>query len=312
VTAATPSDARTAGRGAGRAARPAMGAAPILVPLDGSDKDVRALAVALAAADLTGGMIELVRVVPSPGEGGSREVRTAAEQDLAAVAPSLAAAGASATWAVLEADDVPAALLAYADARGAGLLVVGTRAAGAVARLRDGSVADRLVREGTRPVLLAPPLTDHVAGAEIRLRRVLVPHDGSAHALGALDALLRLARPGRLELVLVEVVPPSDHLPAGVAAVPAPPHSPHRAPAEARLAAAAGLAAARGVAAETHVAESPYPAEAISAGVRDHLVDVIALGTRGRGGLTRLLLGSVATGVVGRSEVPVLLMPAGD
>jgi len=37
--------------------------------------------------------------------------------------------------------------------------------------------------------------------------------------------------------------------------------------------------------------------------------DVVVLGTRGRSGLERLLLGSVADGVARRSTVPVVLVP---
>jgi hypothetical protein len=38
------------------------------------------------------------------------------------------------------------------------------------------------------------------------------------------------------------------------------------------------------------------------------LIDAIAMSTRGRSGLRRLMLGSVAEGVVRASEVPVLLV----
>ena len=49
-------------------------------------------------------------------------------------------------------------------------------------------------------------------------------------------------------------------------------------------------------------------AVAIVDAVREVLPDAIAMSTRGAGGLGRLLLGSVAEGVVRRSELPVMLL----
>jgi nucleotide-binding universal stress UspA family protein len=41
---------------------------------------------------------------------------------------------------------------------------------------------------------------------------------------------------------------------------------------------------------------------------REHEMDLIAMATHGRGGLARLLLGSVATGVLQRAGTPLLLV----
>lgn len=48
------------------------------------------------------------------------------------------------------------------------------------------------------------------------------------------------------------------------------------------------------------------PAEVILQYARENAIDLIVMGTHGRRGLNRLLLGSVAEEVVRRSEVPVL------
>ncbi len=52
-----------------------------------------------------------------------------------------------------------------------------------------------------------------------------------------------------------------------------------------------------------------HPAEVISEQARDLGVDLIVMGTHGRSGLQRALLGSVAQKVVSRAERPVLLVP---
>lgn len=59
---------------------------------------------------------------------------------------------------------------------------------------------------------------------------------------------------------------------------------------------------------ETVVAEGA-PADAILAYVDDAGVDRIVMGTRGRTGISRLVLGSVAEAVARRSPVPVTIVP---
>lgn len=50
------------------------------------------------------------------------------------------------------------------------------------------------------------------------------------------------------------------------------------------------------------------PAEIIAQYAREHRCDQVAMGTHGRGQMTGLLLGSVATKVLHRCSVPVLLV----
>jgi len=51
-------------------------------------------------------------------------------------------------------------------------------------------------------------------------------------------------------------------------------------------------------------------AEEILRHIKDNAVDLVAMSTHGRSGLSRLVLGSVAAQVVHRATVPVLLMRA--
>jgi nucleotide-binding universal stress UspA family protein len=68
--------------------------------------------------------------------------------------------------------------------------------------------------------------------------------------------------------------------------------------------------AAHGYAAEVLALPMGPPAEAILACARGIRADLIIMTTRGRGGLARLLLGSVADAVVRHARCPVLLVPA--
>ncbi|HVC34500.1 MAG TPA: universal stress protein [Chloroflexota bacterium] len=73
---------------------------------------------------------------------------------------------------------------------------------------------------------------------------------------------------------------------------------------------AAGLARQEGVAAETALrrADGRRVSDEIVAEAKDWPADLIVLGTHGRGGIGRLVLGSVAEGVARAAPVPVLLV----
>ena len=285
----------------------------VMVALDGSEKDARALAVAAALAELAGTGLHLLRVFDTPVEGLSGragalgvaeavgELRDAMRRALAGTADELAAnTGQPLTWQILDGADVPGVLMREAAERDVRLVVMGTRAAGAAGRALRGSVADRVMRESPRPVVLVPPGADRLRDKRIQVGRVLVPLDGSPLAAGAVDYLLALPGADRLEYVLVEVVPPRGDGRA-------------TAEAEQRLDEAAARVRARGApAVEVAVLAASQPAEAIVGSVREALVDLIVMSTRGTGGLRRMVLGSVAEGVIRSSEVPVMLLTPSD
>jgi nucleotide-binding universal stress UspA family protein len=267
----------------------------ILVPLDGSTKDGRALAVAADVARLADASLTVLRVLETRPEmtlGESREavlaaIREASERVGLAVPHGV-------TCEVIEADDVPAVLLARVTANVAAM-VMATRAPQAIGRALHGSVADRVVREATCPVMLVPPGADFMRGHDVRLRRVLVPLDGSGASVSVLAHLLAFAHAQELELVLLRLVAPT------------PTHSRAEA-AEAMLNELVARVRTRGVAAEARIIEGDVDAATITAAIRQELVDFIAMSTRGASGLDRLAFGSVATAVVRASEIPVLLV----
>jgi nucleotide-binding universal stress UspA family protein len=80
-----------------------------------------------------------------------------------------------------------------------------------------------------------------------------------------------------------------------------------RADAEEYLASIATTLRGRGVRVTTHVRIGDAVDE-ILAGARESEADLIAMTTHGRGGLGRLLFGSIAEAVLRQAEVPVFLM----
>lgn len=257
----------------------------VMVPLDGSEKDDRALAAAAAVAKLAEVPLHLVHVDPESADSRTELAGAAARL------PLRTARGV--TTAHLRGDGIAGQLVRHAAECGAALVVMATRAPGAVDRALHESVADEVMRESACPVMLVPPGTDYMRDKDVEFGRVLVPLDGSGLAERTLDFLLTLPGARALELALLEVVVPQhDH---GAA--------------RERLAAVAGRLRGAGVATvEFDVAESGDPAEAVCAAVRESLVDMIAMSSRGDSGVRRLVLGSVAQGVVRATDVPVLLL----
>jgi nucleotide-binding universal stress UspA family protein len=305
----------------------------ILVPLDGSFKDERALPAAVAFADLARADLRLIRVLTPVATGSSRpdplgveaaaaEAREDVERSVRSIAGRLIAdTGRAVTAEVAEGFDVAGVLVSRAGEPGISLVVMGTQAAGAIGRAMRGSVADRVMRESPRPVILVPPGTDGINRRDTKLRRVLVPLDGSEFALSAVNQLQRLPGHGALEFVLLEVVTPGfpSGSPPGLSALAdnVVPGSASRLPditreheaAEARLTKVADVLRSQGASnVRTRVVDATDAAAAIIRAARDEQVDFIAMSTRGSSGLKRFVLGSVAEQVVRESVVPVLLV----
>jgi nucleotide-binding universal stress UspA family protein len=142
----------------------------------------------------------------------------------------------------------------------------------------------------------------------IAIRRILVPTDFSACATPAVRYAAELSDKFAAELILLHVVPDAVlALPDAVMPTPAPPADLTALEAAGRDG-LANLIAAEGLAARHPRAEvrAGSPAAEILAAAKDLHADLVCIGTHGRGGLARVLLGSVAEHVVRQSPCPVL------
>jgi len=71
----------------------------------------------------------------------------------------------------------------------------------------------------------------------------------------------------------------------------------------------ADVGAGYGVEVEEHVVVG-YPARSIRSFVEDHDIDLVVIGSHGRSGLSRVILGSVAEKVLRQTRLPVLVVDA--
>lgn len=301
----------------------------ILVPLDGSDFGEHALPMAATLARRAGATLHLAHVhqlvMPVTPEGAAildtadLHVRLDEQAYIADVCRRLTSRAPLKVEQCLLEGDVVSALEGYADRAAIDLLVMTTHARGAIGRFWLGSVADTLVSQFGRPILLVRSREGRPdLDRETAMFRIVVPLDGTAVAEQMLAPAAEVAELFGAELHLVRVNPPpilTDYLPEGVGSVRIPlPDSElgtrERQEATDYLARVATKLEAKGVRVRTHVVIGERPSDGILAEAEADHADLIAVETHGRRGLSRFFFGSVADEVVRGSEVPVLLQKA--
>lgn len=189
------------------------------------------------------------------------------------------------------------ALRDFADDRGVAAIIVGAQGLGAVDRLLMGSVSDYLTRKAHCPVLVVGP--DATAGDG----PVVVATDGSAHAQTAARRVLPLL-PENTPLTVATVTsrPPDQH-PATALDILS-----QRSREGVADAVDEALAEIIDRADAAHAVLSGEPEEALVSFASDQGARALVIGTRGHGGLSRAVLGSVAQGVLRHAPCPVFIV----
>ena len=142
-------------------------------------------------------------------------------------------------------------------------------------------------------------------------RRLLVAFDDSPHARRALAEAVELAKRTNAQLTIVTVVPePSTWVSAGYGLAPA--AEPVQPEQLARGALDRAVSAVPHDLPVTILLRRGPAAQAILDQVEAGGHDLVVMGTRGRGDLSSLLLGSVSHRVLRESRVPVLVARAVD
>jgi nucleotide-binding universal stress UspA family protein len=142
-------------------------------------------------------------------------------------------------------------------------------------------------------------------------KRILVPVDGSSTSRAGLNEALRLARDQKAKLKLIHIVDELMIFSSSEAGLNIEPIIESMKRGGKRiLARAAKLASARGIRPETELWENATGrvAEVLIGRAKRWRADLIVMGTHGRRGVNRLVLGSDAELVVRNSPVPVLLV----
>lgn len=143
---------------------------------------------------------------------------------------------------------------------------------------------------------------------------ILVAVDGSDLASRALDHALKLAKALGSQVTIVTVTEPAALVGGGYGAVAGTAYDPipelieaQEQGAKALLAKAVETAKAAGIDAKTAYVSDSFPAEGIISTANDIKADLIVMGSHGRRGFGRLLLGSQTSNVLAHTTIPVLV-----
>ncbi|MEK6744909.1 MAG: universal stress protein [Nitrospirota bacterium] len=184
-----------------------------------------------------------------------------------------------------------------ADAANCDVIVMGRRGLKKIDRTLVGSVTARVIGHTQRDVLVVP------GGTTLGWKKVLVATDGSKYSGIAINKAVDFAKAYGGSLVVLSVVDvPMEFYAEAPKAVEDMIHK-----AREYTAAVKKQAEAAGVKAESYVGEAEAW-EAIVKLAQDQNVNMIVVGSHGRTGLRRLLMGSVTEKVIGHAPCPVLVV----
>lgn len=290
----------------------------VLVPTDGSDHALRAAEHGRYLADLFDATVHVVSVIDETAGTGPFGLAG----DDAEAANRLEAEAEAAIDTVVGVMDesfeiqrevlrgTPAeAILGYADDHGIDFLAMGTHGRTGVQRYVTGSVTESVVRHARAPVLTVRSVEE--SRVEGSYDEVLLPTDGSEEAGGAIEHGLRIAERADARVHVVNVVDvvglgasPEYTMPTSVL-------EDLESAGESATEDIAKRARDAGLEATTAVRHGS-PARELLDYTTEFDIDLVAMGTAGRSGIGRFLLGSTTERIMRHADVPVVAVNAGE
>ncbi|WP_416841640.1 universal stress protein [Haloferax sp. DFSO52] len=195
----------------------------------------------------------------------------------------------------------------YAEQYDYDLIVLPTHARQGLSRRILGSITEKVVRLSSRPVLTAR-LTD-TDRLTYPYERILVPTDGSLSAKRAAEHGIQLAAATDATVHVLGVVDDSALGPDVRSMLSG---SEYEQAVSTGIETVTSLAEEHGVSDVVEHLEHGKPSEQILETVEDNDIDAVVMGTTGKSGVDRILLGSVAAKTVRTAPVPVITVGPGQ
>ncbi|MBI4690875.1 MAG: universal stress protein [Nitrospirae bacterium] len=276
----------------------------ILVAFDGSESSKNALLQAFKLANDEECWITVVSVIP-PYTGDldlvavgniMRSLRKPCE-DALAEAEKIAKAERVLIKTVCEEGEIYERIVDLSDAENCDVIVMGQRGLGRLERAFVGSVTARVIGHSQRDVLVVPKNT------VIGWKKILFATDGSKYSNAAMEKAIDFAKSYGGELKAISVV----DVPAEFYAEAPKVVEDLTAKAKEFVANVKKKAEVSNIKTTTFIGEGDaYKVITDLAG--NEKADIIVMGSHGRTGLRRLLMGSVAEKVIGYAPCPVLVV----
>ncbi len=275
----------------------------ILVAFDGSPSAVNAVNQACRLAREEQSWVKVLAVLPTyEGDlefvalGGARRSMEQAGRKLVEKARALAAEARVSVLADVTQGEPYERIVRVAEEEKCDLIVMGRRGLSHLERDLIGGVTARVIGHTKRDILVVPE------DGQLDWSRLLLATDGSPSSAAAVSRALELAARHQGRLTALTVAYTNDEFyalaPSAVQALVD--------QAEGLLAGVREQGVAAGVEVETVVRQGE-PFAGICALAEEIAATLIVMGSHGRKGLTRLLMGSVTEHVVGLAGCPVLI-----
>ncbi len=281
----------------------------ILCPVDRSPSSLQAFDYAIALARWRGGRLHLMEVIETPTHDlVPIETRTNLERDLKRVLVARRVSDVNVAISLREGNIVEE-IMAQAKASRSDLIVIGSHGRGGIQRLVLGSIAEKVLRLSTCPVLtVRRGVNQRRRGkGQSPFKTILCPTDFSEAANRAVSYARRLAKDANARLILMTAVEwPLGDITSGPVADLRTNIERNAQAALNRLLPRAGSDTRR---VDTFVASGKASAAIVEL-ARLRSVDLIVMGVSGRSALDVALLGSTTHHVIREGAWPVLTVPA--
>ncbi len=264
----------------------------LLACTDGSEGGQHAVTQALALGRACAGkvyVLQVVKIIPE-FEAVAPDLRACLEEEIerqqAAAAAEATRRGVEMEYRILHSISPFADIVAEAEKLKPQLIIIGRYGRTSLARLFMGSIAARVIGLSPINVLVVP------REASLAFQRLLIASDGSSYSDAALMEATAMAARAGSELLGVAVAREEGEI------------------SETREILQRMLTAANreGVSFQGISPQGLAADEGIIQAALENRVDLIIMGSHGRTGLKRLLMGSVTERVIGQAPCPVLVV----
>jgi len=281
----------------------------LLLSTDGSEHSEGAVREAVKLAKLTSAILTVIAVIetnpeyealaPDRAETADRKTR----EYLDTVKKMATLDGVECETLAFHSENVFRTIVEEAEKRNIDMIVMGRRGRTGLKRLLMGSVTAKVIGHSPCNVLVVPK------AAEIGCKKILVATDGSKYSLAAASEAIGIAKRCGAFLYVVSALP-SESSPFDIVhseMLKGPIEEYELREAEKNVKDVMLIAEQEGIPART-IVESGPPYKAILEAAEKEKIDLIIMGSHGRTGMERLLMGSVAERVVGHAACAVLIV----